>query len=490
MIVETIYGRIDGIREGRFEAYKNIPFAAPPVGPLRFKPPQPPQKWDGVRDCTRFGPRAMQNPAHPDNAGAQMSEADCLNLNVWTPKADGGRRPVVVHIHGGGLCFGWNSEDCFDGQHFVQEREVVLVAIQYRLGILGYLYLGELLGEEYAQSANCGLLDQLAALRWIRENIARFGGDPDNVTIMGESAGGRSVGGLLALPAAQGLFHKAILQSGAIQSIRDRHTASVLARKTLKEGFGLESKDARQLLTLPAEAIIAGQARLEGGLYLPHTFGPVIDGINLKEPPQETIARGALKDIPVLIGCNRDELRTPVQPDDFTPAFIDHCLANFGLNRPHVEAEYLKRLESMDGPDAMADIMTTYVYGNHTLALAALLAKGGSPVWLYRWDHDQNNVPLAAHFTEMPYIFDFDEKEYHKGFPDTAQNHALAKRMNAIWNNFILNGTPQTSGLPEWPAYSEAGPGVRMHLCAQPYGEAFDLARDYDREMPYQVIRL
>lgn len=243
MKVETTCGWIEGVREGRFEVFKNIPFAAPPIGPLRFKPPQLPQKWDGVRDCTAYGPRAVQDRSKPENAGAWMSEADCLNLNVWTPGVDQQKRPVLVHIHGGGLCWGANSDAGSEGQRFAQDREIVVVSIQYRLGVLGYLHLRHLLGEEYAQSGNCGLLDQVAALRWVRENIERFGGDPENVTIMGQSAGGRSVGGLLVTPQAKGLFHKAILQSGAIQSVHDEKTARALTRQIL-EAFGLQEGDA------------------------------------------------------------------------------------------------------------------------------------------------------------------------------------------------------------------------------------------------------
>lgn len=488
MKVETTCGWIEGVREGRFEVFKNIPFAAPPIGPLRFKPPQLPQKWDGVRDCTAYGPRAVQDRSKPENAGAWMSEADCLNLNVWTPGVDQQKRPVLVHIHGGGLCWGANSDAGSEGQRFAQDREIVVVSIQYRLGVLGYLHLRHLLGEEYAQSGNCGLLDQVAALRWVQENIERFGGDPENVTIMGQSAGGRSVGGLLVTPEAKGLFHKAILQSGAIQSVHDEKTARELTRQIL-EAFGLQEEDAAQLLEMPAEALIVRQNRLDDGRILVHYFGPVIDGITITQRPEDVIAGGVLGNMPLLVGSNRDEMCPPPSEEAFTPAYVALKLNSFGANRPHVEAQYQKLKETQGGPLAMANTLTQYVYGNQALALAALAAKAGGPVWLYRWDHDQNRVPAAAHATEMAYIFGGGVEQPDKGYPDTEENHKLAKLMNDIWTGFVQRGEPSAPGLPDWPPYRKEGMGTRMHLCPQPYTEEFDLARGYDKEMPYQVMR-
>jgi len=490
MIVTTKYGKVEGVKEGRFEVFKNIPFAKPPVGELRFKAPVEPDPWEGVYDATKFGPRAMQDPKNADNKGAIMSEADCLNLNVWTPGCDDKKRPVVVHIHGGGHCFGWNSEDCFDGEHFVGDRDIVMVAPQYRLGFLGYMYLGELLGEEYHGSGCNGLMDQIMSLKWIKENIAAFGGDPDNVTIMGESAGGRSVGGLLMSPAADGLYHKAITQSGGVPTIRDVHSAAVSAKMALPF-LGLTEETAKELLTMPVEQLIEGQSKFSASVSnMVHHMDAVIDGITIFETPEERICSGKVSHIPVLVGANMDELRFPLPDSIDIDAYTDHALDAFGKNRPHVEEELEKRLATMSKKDAIQDIMTTYVYGNNAPRLAGLIARGGGKAWLYRWDHTKNTVPLAHHFSEMCYIFDFTVEEYHKGHPITEENAAVGKMMNNIWNNFVLNGDPNTEGVPEWPAYETYGLGKRMHLVAEPWLEDYDLSKDCDVEMPVQVMIL
>ncbi len=490
MIVSTKYGKVEGVKEGRFEVFKNIPFAKPPVGELRFQPPVEPDRWDGVLDATKFGPRAMQDPLNPDNAGAVMSEADCLNLNIWTPACDGKKRPVVVHIHGGGHCFGWNSEDCFDGEHFIAHRDEVMVAIQYRLGVFGYMYLGELLGEKYKASGSLGLLDQILSLRWIRDNIAAFGGDPDNVTIMGESAGGRSVGGTVMSPLADGLYHKAITQSGGVPTIRDVKSAA-RATEEILPFLGLTKETAAEILTMDADKIVEGQRAFCASVSnMVNFLDAVIDGVVITETPEERIGSGKVKHIPLLVGANMDELRFPIPEETDIDAYIDFSLRTFGKNRPYVETQLQKRLETMSKKDAIADIMTTYIYGNNAPRMAGLWAKGGGKVWLYRWDHTKNTVPLAHHFSEMCYIFNFTVDEYHKGYPDTEENRALAKLMNDIWNNFVLTGDPNTDGLPQWKPYTSFGPGKRMHLKTAAYTEDYDLSKDCDLEMPVQIMIL
>jgi len=220
LIVETRYGKVQGSKQGSISVWKGIPFAQPPTGERRFRSPQPPEPWTGVREATAFSPMAPQVQEAPAGlVGANravdlrpMSE-DCLSLNIWSPGADQEKRPVMVWIHGGAFTLGSASDPWYDGTSFAANHNIVVVTLNYRLGILGFVYLKNLAGADAGYTGNCGLLDQIAALHWVRENIAAFGGDPDNVTVMGESAGAMSIGTLLGMPAAHGLFQRAVLQS-------------------------------------------------------------------------------------------------------------------------------------------------------------------------------------------------------------------------------------------------------------------------------------
>ena len=222
-IVSTRYGRLEGEEQDGLFVFKGVPFAAAPDGVRRWLPPEQPPTWTGVRDARRFGAVAHQNPVTNQALAAmkieQAHSEDCLNLNVWTPGLDGARRPVMVWIHGGGFTIGAGSQEIYNGSVLARRGDVVIVTINYRLGPLGFLRLNDVTNGRIPSSGNEGLLDQIAALQWVRDNIAEFGGDPDNVTIFGESAGGMSVGALLAMPSARGLFHKAIAQSGSCDTV-------------------------------------------------------------------------------------------------------------------------------------------------------------------------------------------------------------------------------------------------------------------------------
>src|SRR6266480_5949943 len=239
-IVETRYGKVQGSEQGSLSVWKGIPFAQPPTGQRRFRAPQPPEPWTGVLDATKFGPMAPQVQEAPESMiGADraveqrpMSE-DCLYLNIWSPGADQEKRPVMVYIHGGAFTLGSASDPWYDGTSFAATHNIVVVSLNYRLGILGFVYLKDLAGADANYTGNCGLLDQIAALEWVRENIAAFGGDPDQVTVMGESAGAISIGTLLGMPAAHGLFQRAILQSGAGSDLTTRSRATNVAQALL-----------------------------------------------------------------------------------------------------------------------------------------------------------------------------------------------------------------------------------------------------------------
>ena len=297
MRAATTAGMVEGFESDGILQFRNIPYAASPEGRGRFRAPQPVQPWSGVRDATQHGAVAPQAASMLESMlGAKqrpMGE-DCLTLTVTTPALDGSR-PVMVWIHGGGFQTGSSSVPWYDGRQLARHGDVVVVSINYRLGALGWLRVDHLLGDEYAGSGNNGLRDQIAALSWVQDNIAGFGGDPEQVTIFGESAGGMSVATLLGTPAASGLFHRAVAQSGACHNIAEPDEAAAVTAAVLRELGGDGGADPEQLLTAPAEHLVAAQEAAVAGARQPEArlrlpFGPVHDDVVLPEPPLARIA--------------------------------------------------------------------------------------------------------------------------------------------------------------------------------------------------------
>lgn len=293
-IAQTRYGKVQGYEQGAISAWKGIPFAKPPTAQLRFRAPQPPEPWRGVRETTAFSPMAPQVPAMGASMvgalGAEravdqrpMSE-DCLYLNIWSPAADQEKRPVMVYIHGGAFTLGSASDPWYDGTSFAANHNLVVVSLNYRLGILGFVSLQDLTGADAGYTANCALLDQIAALEWVRENIVAFGGDPGQVTVMGESAGAMSIGTLLGMPAARGLFRRAILQSGAAGVLPTRSQAAQVAQALLAK-LGLEATQQAALAEVPVEALLTVQPELGREFGGVRAYSPVIDGETLPQHP-------------------------------------------------------------------------------------------------------------------------------------------------------------------------------------------------------------
>src|SRR5262245_23173144 len=292
-VAATTYGKVTGTQEAGVSVFRGIPFAKPPLGPLRFRPPERPEPWSGVRDATRFGPGSYQ-AARPlaKILGIVVHDQseDCLTLNVWTPAAgDDGRRPVMVWIHGGAWVIGSGSEKTYDGSHLARRGDVVVVTVNYRLGPFGFLR-GKELGGGLESTGNEAMLDLLAALEWVRDEIAVFGGDPRNVTLFGNSAGTVNIACLLAMSRARGLFHKAILQSGSLNLTRPPEAALESARQIFKE-LDIAPDRARMLREVPAEDLVRAQNAVAGRSVLP-PFGPVADGDVVPKGPFAAIARG------------------------------------------------------------------------------------------------------------------------------------------------------------------------------------------------------
>lgn len=441
-LVETPSGWVQGQRKGKLWAFCGIPYAQPP---RRFLPPEPLHRWQGVRIADQYGPASIQS-ARP--LPGQSESEDCLTLNIWTPAADGQLRPVLFYIHGGGFTSGSGAGPTTADSAFASEGGIVTVTVNYRLGVLGFLDVHALLGEDYRSSGNNGLMDLIEALRWVRSNISAFGGDPSRVTIMGQSAGAKCVGGLLHSPLAEGLFHQAIAMSGSVQSIRDRRTSAALARSFL-EVLGLAPGEERKLPALPASRLIDAQHAWVQDMRGIHLFGPVIDGHVITAPPLAGPADRKLPLPALLIGTNRNEAAGFIAGNPIMRRPSRELLDRmYGLNAPAVEAEYRRRsgLTVNEPIDAAVweDVLTDHMYRIAAIHTAEAWSRAGAPVWMYRFDR-RNPSGKAQHAEEAPFV-------WNKYVPDGEQE--LATAVHHAWTSFIHTGSPQPA-LPEWPAYEQ-----------------------------------
>lgn len=472
-IVETRSGRVEGARARGQLVFRGIPYAAPPVGERRWAPPAPVEPWPGVRAAAEFGPAAPQLPVEletlPILRVEQEMDEDCLYLNVWTPAPDGAGRPVMVWIHGGGFTIGTGAQLMADEMALVDRGDVVVVTINYRLGVLGFLHLAEATGGEIPATGNEGLLDQAAALRWVRENIAAFGGDPGNVTIFGESAGGMSVGTLLALPAAEGLFHKAIPQSGASSTANSLGRARLVGRRFV-EALGGRSPDA--LRALPTERLLEAQAALIPGALsaadpelgaMP--LQPCVDGRVLPAPALARIVAGAARGVPVLVGSTLDEWKLFGALDPSVQELDEAGLLERLAHLPDaagVVAAYRDARAKRDAPTAPAELFmaieTDRVFRMPGVRLAEAQRPHEPRVYSYlvTWPSPLFGGALGSpHAVELGPLF---------GVHDTSEQTAaffgsgpaadrLARGMQEAWTAFARSGDPSSAALGEWPAY-------------------------------------
>lgn len=476
-IVETQYGKVQGNEHDGLQAFKGIPFAAAPIGAQRWCAPQAPQAWSGVRATTQYGNVAwqMRLPAAGPlsfafDAGAPDRSEDCLALNVWTPAVDGGKRPVMVWIHGGGFTGGSGSSLMYDGRHLVTRGDVVVVSVNYRLGALGFLNLNELSGGRIPATGNEGLLDQIAALRWVRENIAAFGGDPGNVTIFGESAGGMSVGALLGMPAADGLFHKAIPQSGAASTAYTLERSVEVAERFLKR-LGLSANDdVDKLLAIePGKLVTEGalHAAAMGGMV----FQPCIDGAVMPQLPIDRVRAGGADEVAVLVGACRDEWRLFTAMDPGSAKLDDAGMMKQlrarapGVDLGHVVEGYRElrdaRGEAIAPVDVFAAVETDRVFRMPGIRLAEAYAARGRDAYQYSFSVQSSAMDgylESCHAIDIGYVWGTYamSEAAHEFFGKRPGTAALSATVQDAWLSFARGGHPKTAALADWVPYSPA----------------------------------
>ncbi|NRA03339.1 MAG: carboxylesterase/lipase family protein [Myxococcales bacterium] len=494
--VETRHGRLEGTRAGGEIAFRGVPYAAPPLAARRWAPPAPPEPWSGVRRAVEFAPAAPQLVIELEtlpilDIGVETNE-DCLYLNVWTPGCDAARRPVMVWIHGGGFTIGTGAQLVQDAMPLVEHGDVVVVSINYRLGLFGFLRLDEATEGAIPASGNEGLLDQIAALRWVRENIAAFGGDPNNVTIFGESAGGMSVGTLMALPPAEGLFHRAIPQSGAASTASTRDRATQVAGSVLS---GLGTHDADALRALPVERLLEAQAKLlpaaPGG---PESeFGtmplqPVVDGRVLPGPALERIAAGSAAGIPVLVGSTLDEWKLFGMLDPSTLSLDEPGLLRRLEALPDpatLVAAYRKARAGRQAPTTPRELLmaieTDRAFRIPGLRLAEAQRAHEARVYSYlvTWPSPMMGGILGSpHAVELGPLFGIHDTDETTAafFGRGPAADELARGMQEAWTRFARSGDPSGPVLGDWPAYEPEQRatmilGEASHLERAPYDD-------------------
>jgi para-nitrobenzyl esterase len=491
-VVNTRYGKLRGAADGPVKIFKGVPYGASTAGANRFMPPKPPMPWSDVRDATALGNRAPQT----DATGFMEEEVvaldrtrqseDCLRLNIWTTGlADGRKRPVMLWCHGGGFTGGSGGNVRYDGTMLAKKHDVVLVTINHRLNAFGFLYLGKLGGEKYGDSGNVGMLDIVAALNWVKQNIAEFGGDPDNVTIFGQSGGGSKVTTAMAMPGAQGRFHRAIAQSGVLLKAITPDEGSEIAARIMKQ-LGLAPGAVDQLQQVPFQKIIAAL----GPMGPSGRFGPVLDGRNLVSGngPFDPVAPSLSANVPLILGSTLTEITflntTPLDPiDDATlRADIKRTLKVDDAATENLIALYKKDFPQADNVRLYQILASdNWLTANIALTAERKAALGRAPAYVYHFEkptpvHDGKlGVP---HTLEVSYVFDnldgaTDDIVTGKG----QDRYPLADKMSRAWTQFAHTGDPNVSGLPQWRPYSASDRAVmvfndRCELQVDPRAEA------------------
>lgn len=471
--VQTSSGMLSGstysTKVGSVHVFKGIPYARAPVGEFRFLAPDPPDAWRGVREANTYSPVSPQSISSIDRILGSKPlpmDEDCLSLNIWTSGLDDARRPVMVWIHGGSFLSGSGRAPWYDGSSFASKSDVVVVTLNYRLGALGFLSLG-FLDERFDASCNSGLLDQVAALKWIRENIACFGGDPHNVTVFGESAGAMSVAALLVTSPAKDLFQKAICQSGAPDQVIDEDAAQAVTLQLLATlEIDANANAVGKLAALPVEAILDAQVnvrREHRDTGMP--WRPVIDGSIIADEPYKEIQRGTASGVPLLVGTNLDEMRfftlfDPAVNELDEQSLVDHVKNRYSKSRgDDIVAKYRSSRPGLTAPQCWAATETDRVFRIPSVKLADLQSEHQESTfsYMFTWAAPTFGGSLgASHVLEIPFVFDNLHQPGVKGLCGevTTKMRELAANMRTSWAEFARTGDPGHAGVPTWPSHT------------------------------------
>lgn len=455
-VVATKAGPVAGAVEGGLEVFRGIPYAAAPTGARRWLPPSPVEPWTEVRDATQFGPACPQDPdPHEMEEGTPTSE-DCLYLNVWTPSTSGAA-PVMVFIHGGGFTAGSARDPWYDGAAFAG-RGVVLVTLQYRVGPFGWLDLSDL-GSEYATSGNNGLQDQIAALRWVRENAAAFGGDASNVTVFAESAGSISLSALLGAPSADGLYDRVILESGTAGTVATPEWSQRVFARFVELSEVAAPGD---VLGLSTDEVLEAARRIYDTELSETAFHPLVDGVILPDLPMHRLASPDGPSVPIIIGTNLDEgrywLYYIAELDRLPLRFYRPWLESLvGERADEVIADYQEERPELDQAQTGMAMSGDVAFRMPAIRMAEALADRGVPVWMYLatvTSPDLDGRLGAPHAIELPFVFDnLDAARAPEMVGDDPRNAALADVVQGLWVGFATTGVPAADGAPAWPQY-------------------------------------
>jgi para-nitrobenzyl esterase len=469
-VVETTAGKVRGVRANGVCVFKAIPYGDDTAGPGRFMPPRPAKPWTGVRDALEYGPQTPQGNGAPIvlapakypslYAGRREPESeDCLILNVWTPGLDHARRPVMFWIHGGGFSTGSGSSPWYDGTNVARKQDVVVVTINHRLNVFGYCHLGAF-DPRFADSSNVGTLDCIAALKWVRDNIERFGGDPGRVMVHGQSGGGRKTTMILTTTPAQGLYHRAVVQSGSQLRVDSPETGEAKARRLLAE-LNIAPADAARLQEVPLKDLQAAQARAMGASQ----WMPVAGTPSLPRQPFDGAAPTMSRDLPLMVGTCRTEqsgfLGGNPAMDTLDDAGLKTRLDSWQRGKGELLFDTYKRLYPASGdPEILYMAATDRSYFLDSTMQAALRADaGGGKTYMYNFYREtpvQGGRYFAPHAEEIPFVFDSLANAPGMVGPVTPEAQALADKVSALWASFARTGVPTAPGVPTWPPYDSA----------------------------------
>jgi para-nitrobenzyl esterase len=466
----TTFGRVRGIDASGIKTFKGIPYGASTAGAGRFRPPVNPKSWSGVRDAIAYGASAPQREpgAVRSDSGLGVASAnlppegeDCLVLNVWTPGVgDGRKRPVLFWCHGGGFVTSSGSSPVTDGSNLARRGDVVVVSVNHRLNVLGFTSLAALAGDEFAQSGGVGMLDIVHALQWVRANIGEFGGDEGNVTVFGQSGGGRKVATLLAMPSARGLFHRAIIESGATLSLVEPEQAARVTRELLTT-LAIEPGRWRELQTVPLDTLMSAYfstVRRMNVDQMTRGFAPTVDGTAIAEHPFHPRASALSADVPLIVGATRTELTSSADAAAFAldeAGMRARVAALLGDSAGRVIDVYAKANPSASPADLYFLIVSDERYGAPVMKIAerrAALGRGAVYLYYFRWETPlEGGRYKSPHTVEIPFVFhNLEASPWTRGVAGTA---ALADRVSDAWLAFARTGDPSAAGLPRWPKF-------------------------------------